>query len=150
MLSETCIADINKEIIEFIEHNKIATVCCTAGTKPSCFNCFYSVLEEEGYLIFKSAENTTHMQVLAENKQVAGTIIASEISMAKIEGIQFEGIIADRDIIGVKATKSYYLRYPFAVTVPGRLWILELNSIKYTNTTKGIKHKSEWDRYRCD
>ncbi len=132
--------------MEFIANNKFATVCCTAGNKPYCFSIFYAVLEEEGCIVFKSSENTTHMQIIAENNQVAGTIISSEISMSKIEGIQFQGTIENKDTIGLKAAKAYYLRYPFAMAVPGSLWVLELNSVKYTNTTNGIKHKKAWER----
>ena len=137
---------ISKEILAFIVNNKFGSVCCTSGNKPHCFSCFYAVLEEEGCLVFKSSENSTHMQMIAENNLVAGTIISSEISMSKIEGIQFEGIIENKDSLGIRAAKAYYLRYPFAVAVPGRLWILELNTIKYTNTTNGIKHKKTWER----
>ncbi len=145
-MTNTIATAINKEILEFTAGNKIATICCTEANKPYCFNVFYSFLEEEGCIIFKSSESTRHMQILAGNNHVAGTVIASEISLTKVEGIQFEGVIVNKDTVGLKASKSYYLRYPFAVTVPGRLWILELNSIKYTNTTNGISNKKAWQR----
>ena len=137
---------ISSEITEFINSNKTATVCCTDGSKPYCFSIFYSVLADEGCLVFKSAENTTHMQILAGNNLVAGTVIASEISMAKVEGIQFEGQIIDTNTKGNKAARSYYLRYPFAVAMPGNIWVIEINSIKYTRTTNGIPHKKKWHR----
>ena len=86
------------------------------------------------------------MKRLAENNLVAGTIIASDISMAKVEGVQFEGVRLATNDLALKATKSYYLRYPFAVAIPGKLWVLELHSIKYTNTTNGIKKKLNWER----
>ena len=138
-------ATINKEILELITNNKTATVCCSINDKPYCFSCFYSVLEDENCIVFKSSESTKHMKILLENNQVAGTIIPSEISMSKIIGVQFEGILIEKENTGLKAARSYYLRFPFAVTVPGKLWIIELHSIKYTNTTNGIKHKLEWE-----
>ena len=137
---------ITTDILHFISTNNIASVCCSADNKPYCFNCFYSVLEEEGCIVFKSSADTNHMKILSKNNMVAGTIIASEVSIAKIEGIQFEGLNIEKDKTTLKAAKSYYLRYPFAITVPGKLWILELHAIKYTNTTNGIKHKLEWER----
>ena len=145
-MTDTCSTAINTEIPDLITSNKTATICCSLNDKPYCFNCFYSFLEEENCIVFKSSESTKHIKILSENNQIAGTIIPPEISMAKIVGIQFEGILVEKDTIGLKATKSYYLRYPFAVTVPGKLWIIELHAIKYTNTTNGIKHKLEWER----
>ena len=137
---------INKRILDFISANKIATVCCSAENKPHCFNCFYSFLEEEGCIIFKSSEGAKHIKMLAENNLVAGTIISSEISMTKIEGVQFDGVIVEKNNMILKATKSYYLRYPFAIAVPGKIWVIELRTLKYTNTTNGIKHKENWEK----
>ena len=139
---------IDKEIVDFIGNNNIATVCCVVNNMPHCFNCFYSVLEGEPYIIFKSSEGSKHMQILTENNQVAGTIISSEISLSKVQGMQFDGVIVDKDSSKLKAAKSYYLRYPFAVAMAGKLQILEFHSIKYTNTTNGIKRKKEWEQVK--
>ena len=146
MTKETCAFAIEKEILDFILHNNIASVCCTTNNIPYCFNCFYSVLKDEMCIVFKSSVDTKHIQILADNKLVAGTIIDSDINLARVIGTQFEGIHIENDKIAPKASKSYYLRYPFAIAMPGRLWILELNAIKYTSTINGIKHKLEWSR----
>ena len=138
--------DIPKEILEVIKANNIATVCCCEDNKPHCFSCFYTYMEDEACIIFKSSDSSRHMQILSENNMVAGTIIPSENSMTKVIGLQFEGLMVDKDAIGSRATRVYYTRYPFAVAVPGRIWVLQLKSIKYTNTTNGIKHKLEWVR----
>jgi len=145
-MTETITKKITNGILQFISSNNIASVCCSDENKPHCFNCFYSVLEEEGCIVFKSSEDTKHIKILTKNNLIAGTIIAPDISLTKIEGIQFEGVNLEKNNIAFKAAKSYYLRYPFAITVPGKLWILELHSIKYTNTTNGIKNKLEWER----
>ena len=137
---------IDKEILEFIATNKIASVCCAANNIPHCFNCFYSVLPTDNCLVFKSSPDSRHIKMIGENNVVAGTIISSEISLAKVQGIQFEGVVVAKGAIGMGATQSYYLRYPFAIAVPGVIWVLELHTLKYTNTTNGIKHKAEWER----
>jgi len=138
--------EISKDILDFIAQNKVASVCCSEDNRPYCFNCFYSVLEDEGCIVFKSSIESNHVKILATNNMVAGTVIASDISSTKVEGIQFKGLNIDKDPIAMKAAKSYYKRYPFAVAMPGRLWVLEIHSIKYTNTTNGIKRKLEWER----
>jgi uncharacterized protein len=145
-MTDKCTTAVNPEILSFITNNKIATVCGAIDNKPHCFNCFYSVLEDEACIVFKSSGTTKHIQVFSRNKDVAGTIISSEVTLTKIEGIQFEGVIVEKESIGFKATRSYYARFPFAVTVPGKIWVLELHAIKYTNTTNGIRRKEEWER----
>ena len=137
---------VDTEILDFITHNNIASVCCSAGNIPHCFNCFYSVLKDEVCIVFKSSIDTKHVQMLTDNNLVAGTIIASDISLAKVVGIQFEGVNIENNKMAINAVKSYYLRYPFAIAMPGRLWILEFNAIKYTSTINGLKHKLEWER----
>jgi len=141
-----CSTAINTEILDFINTNNVATVCCSENHIPHCFNCFYSVLEEEGCIAFKSSDTTKHIRILSENNRVAGTILSSEISLTKNQGVQFQGVVVEKNNIALKATKSYYLRYPFAVTVPGKLWIIELHTIKYSNTVNGLKSKQEWKR----
>ena len=137
---------INPEILNLISKNNIATVCCSDNDKPYCFSCFYSTLEEDACIVFKSSDSTRHMKILAENNLVAGTIIPFENSMTKVIGIQFEGIMVEKETTGIKAAKSYYMHYPFAVAVPCKIWVIEFNSIKYTSTINGIKHKLEWER----
>ena len=137
---------VDTEILDFIAHNNIASVCCSADNVPYCFNCFYSVLKDELCIVFKSSADTKHVQILADNHLVAGTVIDSDISLARVVGIQFEGVNIEDDRKAMKAAKSYYLRYPFAIAMPGRLWVLELNAIKYTSTINGLKHKLEWSR----
>ena len=146
MTKETCAITIDKKILDFIMHNNIASVCCTADNVPYCFNCFYSVLKDEMCIVFKSSVETKHVQILADNKLVAGTIIDSDINLTKIVGAQFAGVHIENDTAITKATKSYYLRYPFAIAMPGKLWVLELNTIKYTSTINGVKRKLEWSR----
>lgn len=146
MSKEKCATAIDTKISDFIVHNNIASVCCTADNIPYCFNCFYSVLKDEMCIVFKSSVDTKHVQILADNKLVAGTIIDSDINLARVVGIQFEGVNIENGNIATRAAKSYYLRYPFAIAMPGKLWILELNAIKYTSTINGVKHKLDWSR----
>lgn len=145
MATETIAPQIDPEILEFIKTNKVASICCSTENKPYCFSCFYSFLEAEQSIIFKSMLDTRHIAIATENNAVAGTVISQEISMTKVTGIQFEGILIENDNVGGKASRCYYLRYPFAMAVPGKLWVVELHSIKYTNTINGVKHKKEWN-----
>ena len=139
---------IKSEILDFIGRNNVATVCGSKLNEPHCFSCFYTFLRDEACLVFKSSADTIHMQMLLKNNHVAGTITPADISMTKIQGVQFKGILVEKETIGLKASRSYYMHYPFAVTVPGKTWVLELQEIKFTSTINGIKNKMEWQRMK--
>lgn len=138
---------IDKEIIDFIYQYKVATIACVEENKPYCFNCYYSFMEQDGFLVYKSSFNTRHENILNNNKQVAGTIIPEQIEVSTIRGIQFEGILLDASLeITMKASSSYYLRFPFAMAVPGKLYVVALHSIKFTDNTKGFGFKQQWTK----
>ena len=144
--NKNTIADKN-EISGFIKENKLATVCCTISDNPYCFNCFYSFLEEENCIVFKSTPGAKHCDILDKNNKVAGTIVSGKTDLSKLQGIQFEGIIfKESSIYKLKAAASYYFKFPFALAMPGELWVIELQSIKFTNHAKGFGHKSYWQK----
>lgn len=134
-------------IAEFIKEQQAATVCCTNGEAPYCFNCFYALMEEEGYLVYKSAPATQHEKLLREHPRTAGTIIPEHIAVSVIRGVQFEGLVLEDDFaLSMRASVAYYLRFPFAVAVPGTIRIIELKSVKFTDNTRGFGHKEHWKR----
>jgi len=139
---------MDKEIVDFIAEQKVATIACIdERNAPYCFNCYYSFIEQDGFLIYKSSFNTRHEAILKQNKQVAGTIIPEQIEVATIRGIQFEGALVDETMEqAMKASASYYLRFPFAMAVPGKLYLLQLDRIKFTDNTRGFGFKQQWQR----
>lgn len=138
---------IDNEILKFIQEQKVATVCCVEDNKPYCFNCYYSFMENEAFLIYKSSFGTKHEELLEKNNNVAGAIIPEQIEVAVIRGIQFQGVLLkDNMELTMKASASYYLRFPFAMAVPGKLYILEIHTMKFTDNTRGFGHKQEWKK----
>lgn len=138
---------IDKEISAFIAEQKVATVACVEDGQPYCFNCYYSFLEQEGILVYKSSFNTRHESILKKNPIVAGAIIPEQIEVATIRGIQFEGVLLDESLdLTMKASAAYYLRFPYAMAVPGKLYALQLNTIKFTDNTRGFGFKQHWKR----
>jgi uncharacterized protein len=137
----------DRDIVEFIRINKVATVCCCAENLPYCFNCFYSFLENEVCLVYKSDVNTKHSQIIINNFNVAGTITAPLENIKIIKGVQFEGIVLHEKSEFLNAAyKSYYSKFPFAIAVPGRLYVIRLNSIKFTDNSRGFGSKEYWNR----
>lgn len=138
---------MNTEIAAFINECKVATLCCVQDEQPYCFNCYYTFIEEEGLLVYKSSFGTKHETILENNTQVAGTIIPEQIDLATLKGIQFEGVLLKENMsLALKASSAYYLRFPFAMAVPGKIYCIELQKIKLTDNGRGFGYKQHWER----
>lgn len=138
---------IDHEITSFINENKVATLCTSNNNEPYCFNCYYSFMEQDGMLVYKSSTDTKHDKMLLQNHNVAGTIIPENVDVVSIRGIQFEGLLMnDCFDLGIKISASYYLKYPFAMAMPGKLFAIQLNRIKFTDNTRGFGFKQKWER----
>jgi uncharacterized protein len=142
---------MDKEILEFINQNKVATVACVSEGAPYCFNCYYSFLETEACLVYKSSFGTRHEELLKKNNLVAGTIIPEQVEVAVIKGIQFQGVLLGDSLErGIKASASYYLKFPFAMAVPGKLYVIEMQEVKFTDNTRGFGFKQQWKKVASD
>ena len=138
---------MNEKIIHFIEGQKNSTICTSVNNMPLCANCFYAYLKEDNYLVFKSNRETKHMTNALINNNMAGTIIPDIGKVGVIRGIQFTGklVIPMNDLLE-KMKKVYYTKFPFALTMTGEIWAIELLSIKMTDNTLGFGKKIIWEK----
>jgi len=135
-------------ILEFLKENKISSICFVDKEgKPYCVNCFYLYDEENKVLIFKSSFGTTHDAFILPDSSVAGTILPDSVDVLKIKGIQFSGkILSKTDVDKFKLSSQYTKKYPFSLTMPGYIWAVSLELIKFTNNTLGFGNKAIWNR----
>lgn len=134
-------------IVSFLQSATNLTVCTCSNEIPHCANCFYAWNEKMNVLIFKSYEETRHIQEALKNNQVAGTILPDKLEKAKIKGIQFSGKFVKP--IGESLTiskETYYKKYPFARVFPGEFYEVLLEKIKMTDNTLGFGKKLLWER----
>ena len=139
---------IPASISDFLNSQKAATVCCLSEEgNPYCFNCYYAYLPEEGWLIYKSGFSTKHEELLKKKNTVAGTVIPEELVVATIRGVQYQGVQLVEDMrTTMKANGAYYLKYPFAMAVPGKIFVIRLDKIKFTDNAISFGHKEHWSR----
>lgn len=138
---------MNASIVEFIENQTVATICCVdeAGN-PYCFNSFYSFDSNKSCLYIKSsAMGTHHGPIIQKNPDIAGTIVMDELHKIQVKGIQFTGKITKNDLFNVAAAMHYHTRHPMAMAVPGELWTIQLQSVKYTDNSMGFGSKVHWE-----
>lgn len=139
---------MNKEIEIFINKQTCATICCIdAEGNPYCFTVFIAFNSDQVLLYFKSSAATQHSKFIHTNPKVAGTILPNKLSRFSTQGIQFQGVIlVNENPLTLQATTHYYKRHPLALGVPGEVYTLQLNQIKYSGLHLGIKTKLSWSR----
>jgi uncharacterized protein YhbP (UPF0306 family) len=141
-------SDLKQPIIEFINNGKVASICFSYGNnEPYCITCFYSFCEKEKILIFKSSKGTKHDAFIIHKDFAAGTIISNQIDITKLRGLQFTGILlTEKELINLNLQNTYYKTNPMARLMPGYLWGVELNFIKFTDNTLGFGKKEIWTK----
>lgn len=140
---------IDQRILEFIGEHHVLTVACAerGGGELWCANAFYVFDPQEEAFIITSEMKTRHAQLFLENPQVTGSVVLETEEIGKIRGLQFtatvhrcEGGLFDR-------SKLLYLkRFPYAVLKGGEVWILRVDSLKYTDNRLGFGKKLLWAR----
>jgi uncharacterized protein len=136
---------IDSRIIRFFRKHHVLTVATAVENEPWCANCFYVYLEKENALVFTSDHDTRHAEEFMKNSLVAGSVVLETMVIGKIRGIQFQGIISEpREDLLAKARTAYLKRFPVAVLMDTRLWIVRLTYIKMTDNRFGFGKKLIW------
>lgn len=139
---------MHKDISAFIKKQTTATISCVdENSKPYCFSVFYAWDAENKLLIYKSSPETRHSQLILQNRFVAGTIHPDKLNRLLVQGIQFEGVaLNSEDSLAKGASITYHKKHPIAIVKPGELWVVQVNQIKMTDSTKGFGTKLRWSR----
>ena len=138
---------IDPSIPKFIAAQTVLTMASFDELFLHCANCFYVYHEEWKALIFKSGEETNHIKLSLKNSNVAGTILPNTLKAGITQGIQFKGIfISPRGTQKDEAEKTYYGKYPFARAMGGKVWIIELSDIIFTDKIMAIGKKLHWTK----
>ena len=136
---------IDRRIVKFFRKHHVLTVATTVNDEPWCASCFYVYLEEENALVFTTDTDTRHGQEFLKNPLVAGTVVLETVVIGKIRGIQFQGIVSEPgEELASKANSAYLKRFPVAMLMDTRLWIVRLTLIKMTDNRLGFGKKLLW------
>lgn len=139
---------MNKDIIDFLQKQTCATICCVDGEgHPYCFSCFYAFHQEAGLMYFKSSASSHHSALMKTDPFIAGTVLPDKLNKLIVKGIQFRGIILDDQHPLVKSALGNYLKqHPLALAIPGEVWTIRIDHIKMTDSTLGFGKKITWSR----
>ena len=139
---------MNENVINFIQQQTCATISCVdEKNRPYCFSCFYAFNSDEGLLYFKSAADTHHSMLMKKNPFVAGTILPDKLNPLLVKGLQFEGLLLEEcNALCKYAPGAYYRKHPMAIAIRGEIRVIQINSIKMTDSTMGFGKKITWNR----
>ena len=138
---------MEERISKFMRKHKVMTIASSNSDKPYCCVVFYSFDPEKNCLYFISNPSSKHSEEIFVNPQVAGTILKPELSILKLQGVQFTGscrMLEGRD--SELAGKHYQKTFPVAHWSKERIWIIELDWIKMTDNTLGFGEKIIWGK----
>jgi uncharacterized protein len=138
---------VDRRIIRFFKKHHVLTVATAVNNEPWCANCFYVYLEDINALVFTTDTETRHGKEFLINPEVAGSIVLETFVIGKIRGIQFRGTVSEpQDDVLEKAKSAYLKRFPVAMLMETRLWIVELSYIKMTDNRLGFGKKLIWSK----
>jgi uncharacterized protein len=138
---------VDSRVIRFFRKHHVLTICTTVENEPWCANCFYVYLEEENALVFTTDGDTRHGKEFVENPMVAGSVVLETMIIGKVRGIQFQGTVSEPEgEMLSKARRAYLKRFPPAVLMDTRLWVVRLTFIKMTDNRLGFGKKLIWTK----
>ena len=138
---------IDKRIVKFLKKHHVLTIATCAEHDPWCASCFYVYLEDENALVFTTDTKTRHGQEFVKDPSVAGTIALETKIIGKIRGVQFSGTVSEiSGTMSDKAKRAYIKRFPVAMLMETRLWIVDLSYVKYTDNRLGFGKKIIWGK----
>jgi len=133
------------------------TLATSKDNFPWVAHCFYAFMEKEMVLVFTTDDDTRHGQEMKENETVSAGIAWETKAVGQIRGAQIEGRVVKIEKSKPERRKTsderrlppklaYLKRFPYAALMKTTLWVLEIESIKYTDNRLGFGKKLKWSR----
>lgn len=136
---------MDSKIEKFIKKNHVAALSIQHDDGTWCCNCFYAFHDEDPHIVFLSHGDTLHAKLMTKNPKISGAIAGQTKTIASIQGIQFTGLASFSQDQAMR--KVYNKRFPFAALVEASMWVIRLDTIKYTSNIIKFGNKLYWSRY---
>ncbi|MCW8837730.1 MAG: pyridoxamine 5'-phosphate oxidase family protein [Thiovulaceae bacterium] len=133
-----------EKIESFIDEHHVLSLATSFGDELSVCNLFYAYKKKSPTFIVASSEDTTHIQHILKNKQVAGSVVLETKTVGKIQGLQFRGefeALEDSEL-----EKLYFKTFSYAIAMSPKLWQIKVNYFKFTDNRLGFGKKLFWER----
>ncbi len=135
---------MNEKIANYLRANDLLHLSVIHRGRPYGASCFYIFDEKRWALLFASSPDSVHMRALVEDWNVAGTIACCDQSIARLRGVQFQGVAR---VASEEQKRLYTRKYPQILAIREPVWAIELHWIKMTDNSLGFGKKIEWRRH---
>jgi len=131
-----------EKINSFLDEHHVMSLATTSAEELSVCSLFYTFNLETLSFIVASSDETTHIEHIKENSNVAGNILLETKTIGKIQGVQFRGIFSYTQ--NAELQKLYFKAFPFASAMQAKLWQIKVNYFKMTDNSFGFGNKIIW------
>lgn len=128
-----------QKVADFLEQHHVMTLATTDFDSVSACSLFYAYSREFNSFVVASSDDTTHIQHIRKNNNVAGNILLETKTVGKIQGVQFRGEFESLKEKSLK--KLYFKTFPYAVAMMPQLWQIKVNYFKMTDNRLGFGKK---------
>lgn len=133
---------MNEKITDFIRKQHLLSLSViekdSSLLEVYSASCYYAFDEENLCLLFKSAQDSKHIQLCALNPKVGVIIAKDSKNLGSIQGLQIKAFFKQ----ATQAQKNlYYTAYPFAKLGKGEVFALEILWAKYTDNKLLLSEK---------
>ena len=139
---------IPDNIAAFLTQNHVVSIAAAADGAIWSACCFYVFDAERAALVVLTSLETRHGSLMAANPNVAGTIAGQPGSIAKISGIQFaaRAALLEEETERRRAQSLFYHAHPAARALKSDVWLLRLDTVKFTDNKLVFAQKTLWQR----
>ncbi|WP_372998163.1 pyridoxamine 5'-phosphate oxidase family protein [Sulfurimonas sp.] len=131
-------SDLEK-IVNFISKHHVMSLATSADSELSVCNLFYAFDGKEISFVVASSDDTTHIQNILKNPNIAGSIVLETKTIGKIQGLQFKGKFLEANDESLK--KLYLKTFPYAIAMSPKLWQIKIDYFKMTDNNLGFGKK---------
>ncbi|MBD3797064.1 MAG: pyridoxamine 5'-phosphate oxidase family protein [Campylobacterales bacterium] len=131
-----------QKIHSFIDKHHVLTLATSNKDEISACSLFYAFEAEENIFVVASSDDTLHINHIQKNPKIAGNILLETDEVGKIQGLQFRGVFKENQV--AKYTKLYLKKFPYAIALKPKLWIIEVDFFKLTDNRLGFGKKIIW------
>jgi len=140
-LAEWMSKDLQK-ISLFLQKHHVMSLATSAFDELSVCSLFYAWDEKKLSFVVASSDETTHINHITHNKNIAGNILLETKTVGKIQGVQFKGEFVKLKDDGLK--KLYFKAFPHAKLMSPKLWQIKVDYFKMTDNRLGFGKKIIW------
>ena len=133
---------MDERIIKFIKKHHVLTLATVNSEgMPYVANCFYAYDNKRNLFVFTSDLTTRHGSEMAENSNVALSVVLETRIVGRVQGLQITGKAERGD---EEAHRCYIKRFPYAAVADLNIWMVTPTLMKLTDNTLGFGKKLIW------